>query len=55
MIKRNGRHQSYISSVVAKGLNTYVNVIFKFFLFNTFTDISKILFSVCHYEVGSVD
>ncbi len=38
-----------------KGLNIYVNVIFQFFLFNKFTDISKILFSLCHYEVRSVD
>jgi hypothetical protein len=38
-----------------KGLNTYVNVIFQFFLFNKFTDIIKILFSLCHYEVRHVD
>ncbi len=26
-----------------------------FFLFNKFTDISKIMFSLCHYEVWSVN
>ncbi len=30
MIKRNGKHLRSILSVVAKGLKTYVNVIFHF-------------------------
>ena len=38
-----------------KDLNTYVNVIFQFFIFNKFAKISKILFSLCHYRVLSVD
>ena len=38
-----------------KGLNTYVNVIFPFFLFNKFLNIFKILFLFCHYGVLSVD
>ena len=54
MIKRNGRHLSYIS-VIAKGLNTYVNVTFQFSLFNKCAKISIILFSLCHYGVLSVD
>ena len=32
----------------------YVNVIFKFFIFNTFAKHFKILFSLCHYGVLSV-
>jgi hypothetical protein len=32
-----------------KVLNTYVNVIFKIFIFNTFSNISK-LFLLCHYD-----
>ncbi len=32
-----------------------MNVIFHLFIFNTFTDISKILFSLCRYEVRCVD
>ena len=38
-----------------KGLNTYINVIFQFFLFNTFAKISKILFLLSHYGVWSVE
>ena len=51
MIKRNGRHSSQISSVVTKGLNTDVNVIFQFFLCNAFAKMCKILFWLCHYGV----
>ena len=40
-----------MSSVKAKGLNTYVNVIFKFFLFNKLAK----MFPLCHYGVLSVD
>ena len=47
MIKRNGRHLSEISSVIAKGLNTYVNVIFQLFPFNTFAKNS--VFSVLQH------
>jgi len=32
-------------------VNTYVNVIFQFFFFINFTDVFKILFSLCRYEV----
>ena len=53
MIRRNGWHQRYISNVIAKGLNTFVNVIFKFFLFNKFSKNVKILFWLCHYGVLS--
>ena len=53
MIKRNGRHLSLISSVIAKGLNTYANVIFQFFLFNRLAKMSKILFLLCHCGVLS--
>ncbi len=53
------RHTQKDSAVIAakgastkysvKGLNTYVNVIFQFFLFNKSTDIPKILCSLCHW------
>lgn len=36
MIKRNVKHSSYISRVVAKALNAYVNVIFQVRLFNQY-------------------
>ena len=34
-----------------KGLNTYVNVIFQFFIYNKFTTISKNLFLLYNYGV----
>ena len=36
MINGNRMHLSSISSLIAKGLNTYVNMVFLFFIFNTF-------------------
>jgi hypothetical protein len=51
MINRNRMHLSWILSLIAKGLNTYVNKVFLFFIFNTFTKISKHLFSLRHYGV----
>ena len=36
MINGNRMHLSSISRLIAKGLNTYVNKVFMFFLFNTF-------------------
>ena len=41
-----------VNCVIENGLNTYVNVIFQFFLFNKFAKCSKIL---CYYGVLSVD
>ncbi len=57
MIRRNGKHLRSILSVVAKGLKTYVNVIFQFLYIYIYkcTDISKIQFSLCHYGVCSID
>ena len=45
-------HLSSSLSGIAKGLNTYVNVIFHF---NKCVYISKNLFSLCHYGVLFVD
>jgi hypothetical protein len=39
MINGNTMHLSSISSLIAKGLNTYVNKVFLFFIFNTFAKI----------------
>ncbi len=38
-----------------KGLNTYGNAVFQFFMFNTFTKHSKNLFLPCHCGVLCVD
>lgn len=48
-------NQFNIWSVAAKGLNTYVNERFQFLIFNTFANISKNMFSLCHYGLVSVD
>ena len=40
IINGNRMHLSSISSLIAKGLNTYVNVVFQFDIFNTFAHIS---------------
>ncbi|KAK6308683.1 hypothetical protein J4Q44_G00201460 [Coregonus suidteri] len=53
MINGNKMHLSSISSLIAKGLNTYVNKVF--LIFNTFAKMSKNLFSLCHYGVLCVD
>ena len=55
MIKGNGMHMSSISSLIAKGLNTYVNKIFLFLIVHKFANISKYLFSLCHFGVLYVD
>ncbi|KAM9428435.1 CREB-regulated transcription coactivator 1-like isoform 2-T2 [Salvelinus alpinus] len=51
MINGNRMHLSSISSLIAKGLNTYVNKVFLFFIFYTFANISINLFSLWHYGV----
>ena len=38
-----------------RDVNTYVNEIFLYFIINNFGNISKIMFSICHYGVLSVD
>jgi hypothetical protein len=53
-INGNRMHLSSISSLTAKGLNTYVNKVFMFFLFYTFGKYSINLFSLCHYAVLSL-
>ena len=54
-IIRNRMHLSSISSLIAKGLNAYVNKVFLFFICNRFANISKNLFLLCHYGVLCVD
>jgi hypothetical protein len=49
MTNGNRMYLSSISNRIAKGLNTYVNKVFLFYIFNTFAKLSKILFSLCHY------
>jgi hypothetical protein len=49
MINGNRMNLSSISSLIAKGLNTYVNKLFLFFIFNAFAKMSKNLFSLCHF------
>ena len=44
MINRNRMHLSSILSPIAKGLNTYVNKVFMFFIFNTFVKIDEDIF-----------
>jgi hypothetical protein len=41
--------------LIAKGLNTYVNKVYLVLIFNTFANISKNKFLVCHYGVLCVD
>ena len=41
--------QTQISSVVVKCLNTYVNLIFQFYIFDTFENIKQIILK--HYVV----
>jgi hypothetical protein len=48
VIHGNRMNLSSKSSLIAKGLNTYVKKVFVLF-FNTFANISKNLFSLCHY------
>ena len=55
MINGNRMHLSSISSLIAKGLNTYVNKVFLFFICNTFAKVSVILFPFRHYGVLCVD
>jgi hypothetical protein len=38
-----------------RGVNSYVNEIFLYFMINNFGNISKIMFSICHYGELSVD
>ena len=54
-ISGNRIHLSSISSLMDKGLNTYINKPFQFFIWNTFANISKNLFLLCHYGVLCVD
>ena len=42
-------------SLIARCLNTYVNKVFLFFILKKCTNISKNLFSLCHYGVLCVD
>ncbi|KAK6320820.1 hypothetical protein J4Q44_G00077960 [Coregonus suidteri] len=51
MINGNRMHLSSISSLIAKGLNSYVNKVFLFFMLNAFAKMSKNLFLLCHYGV----
>jgi hypothetical protein len=39
---------SLILSLISKGLNTYVNKVFLFFVFNECANISKNLLKLCH-------
>ena len=55
MISGNMMHLSSILSVMAKAVNTYVHVIFLFFIFNKFAKISNKLLSRCHYGVLFVE
>ena len=55
MINGNRTHLSAILSFLAKGLNTYVNKVFQFSIFNTFEKKSKNLFTLRHYGVLCVD
>jgi hypothetical protein len=54
MINGNRMHLSEILSLIAKGLNTYVNKVFLFFYF-LFYNISTNLFLLCNYGVLCVD
>ena len=49
MINGNRMHRSSISSLIANGLNTYVNKVFLFFYFYTFAHISE---PVCFVIMG---
>ena len=49
--KTRGCNKGASTKYRVKGLNTYVNVIFQFFLFNKLAKMSKILFSLYHYGV----
>ena len=51
MINEKRMDPSSISSVIAKGLNTYVNKVFMFFILNKLANISENLLSLCHYGV----
>ena len=53
MINGNRMHLSTILSLIAKGLNTYVNNVF--LLIYEFANISKNMRSLCHYGVLCVD
>jgi hypothetical protein len=48
IINGNRMHLSSISSLIAKGLNSYVNKVLLFFIINTFEKISKKRFLFCH-------
>ena len=52
VINGNRIYLSSTSSLIAKGLNTYANKVFVYFIFNTFF---IILFLLCHYRVLCVD
>ena len=54
MIEGNKMPLSSILSLIAKTLNTYVNKV-SVFILNTFSKISKNLFSLYHYGVLCVD
>ena len=55
MINGNQMHLHPIMSLIAKGLNTYVNKVFIFLILNTFAYISRNLFLCCYYGVLHVD
>ena len=55
MINGSRMHLISISSLIANGLNTYVNKVFLFFICNKFATISKNLFYLSHYGVLCVD
>jgi hypothetical protein len=50
-INGNRMHLGSISSLKAKGLNTYINKVFLFYIFYTFANISKTPFLISHYKV----
>jgi hypothetical protein len=54
MINRNRMHLSSILSLIAKGVNAYVNKVFVV-IFDKSAKMSINLFSFCHYGVLCVD
>ena len=53
--KQDAPELNFESHTVAKGLNTYVNMVFLVLIFNKCEKNSKNLFSLCHYGVLCVD
>ena len=55
MINGNKMHLSSISSFIAKGLNTYLNVIFLFFIVNAFAASFIVIMGYCDVIMGYCD